>query len=197
MRRIVSRKLIKLYAYNWKPRKVTHGGERFPHGTPRANRWKKSRQQFLRYWHADDFLIEIWNGKFMEILKNGKTPRERKLHQSQKYMFWNTFNMCYCANPIVNASFMGVMEMYAVNIFPFLSLSSPFFPFLSFPFLSFCFLSCPFLFFLCFSLLVLPFISLSFFISYLLFDIDVSANVSLWLLPHAPTHVNASWSDFT
>ena len=129
--------------------------------------------------------------------ENGKTPRERKLHQSQKYMFWNTFNMCYCANPIVNASFMGVMEMYAVNIFPFLSFSSPFFPFLSFPFLSFCFLSCPFLFFLCFSLLVLPFISLSFFISYLLFDIDVSANVSLWLLPHAPTHVNASWSDFT
>jgi hypothetical protein len=108
--------------------------------------------------------------------ENGKTPRERKLHQSQKYMFWNTLYMCYCANPIVNASFMGVMEMYAVNIFPFLPLSFLFFPFLSVSVLFFPFLSFPFLSLLFSSFLALYFTVL---ISYLLFDIDVSANVSL------------------
>ena len=99
--------------------------------------------------------------------------------------------MCSFAPPLDHfLSFSLSFPFFTFLFFPFLSCSSPFF--LSFSFLFFPFLSFLFFPFLSFSSPFFPFLSLTFFISHFLLDIDVSANVILWLLPRKWTQDGAT-----
>lgn len=85
-------------------------------------------------------------------------------------------------------------------VLPFLSFSSRSFSFACLPFPSFPFMSFPFFPSLLFSFLCLCFLSslLSSFLNFtvfLLYDIDVSANVIKCHMTASP-HLNASWTDF-
>jgi hypothetical protein len=185
-----------------------------------------------------------------DILKMVK-PWERKLHHSQKWvknicfgilLTWTSF---YCANPSVNAAFMGVMKIYANGPREYLWLHfmkeiqgkpivntdlvrivkralrasslnlqvwghSWSYLWLHMPGgesnevrtganevrtrsnVLTCSLFLPFLYLPLFSFLFFPFLSLCVFISYFLLDIDISANVILWLLLLTWTQVGAT-----
>ena len=134
--------------------------ERFPHGTPRANIWKKITPTISPLLARRRFFDRKLK---WEILKMVKPHENASCTKVKNICFGILFTCVIVQTPLWTHLSWGswkCMLWISFLFFPFLSFS-----FLSFPFLSFAFLSCPFLFFLCFSLLFLPFISLSLFLT--------------------------------
>ena len=97
----------------WKPRK-SHKvcmGDCSPHGTPHTNRWKKSHQQFPLLECRQFFDKSVtW-----EILKMVQPHENASCTIVKNMCFGIRLTSFDCANPIVNAAFMGVVKIYAME----------------------------------------------------------------------------------
>ena len=97
----------------WKPRK-SHKvcmGDCSPHGTPHTNRWKKSHQQFPLLECRQFFDKSVtW-----EILKMVQPHENASCTIVKNMCFGIRLTSFDCANPIVNAAFMGVVKIYATE----------------------------------------------------------------------------------